>query len=284
MRRQAKSIATVQRNRARNRAALVLFGRSVVITLSVVSAIIGFLAGNRVQASTYDPNAYAIGVATLFAVACAVIAYLLIRRRALRRKVRKLEAQVEELSDRSLGAARSRRARAQPVGRAGRPHRAARRPGPHHLCQRRVLRARRPQTRRADRQDERSAGARTGRGDGARRRHPHPRPEDRKRRRRALDRLARSGGAHRKRQRGAGRRPRRNRPRRSRAARSNSRATRRKPPTAPNRASSPPSATRSARRSTACSAWPTFCSTPRSRPSSSLTSRRRKPRAKRCCR
>ncbi len=99
MRRQAKSIATVQRNRARNRAALVLFGRSVVITLSVVSAIIGFLAGNRVQASTYDPNAYAIGVATLFAVACAVIAYLLIRRRALRRKVRKLEAQVEELSD-----------------------------------------------------------------------------------------------------------------------------------------------------------------------------------------
>ena len=99
MRRQAKSIATVQRDRARNRAALVLFGRSVVITLSVVSAIIGFLAGNRVQASTYDPNAYAIGVATLFAVACAVIAYLLIRRRALRHKMRKLEAQVEELSD-----------------------------------------------------------------------------------------------------------------------------------------------------------------------------------------
>ena len=99
MRGQANAIATTRRKRARNRAALVLFGRSVVITLSVISGIIGFLAGARSQADQYDPNAYAIGSATLFALACVVIAYLLIRRRFLRRKIHRLEAHLDELSD-----------------------------------------------------------------------------------------------------------------------------------------------------------------------------------------
>ena len=68
------------------------------------------------------------------------------------------------------------------------------------------------------------------------------------------------------------------------SARLAARATRRKPPTAPSRASSPWSATRSARRSTACSAWPICCSTPSSRPSSAPMPRRRRPPARRCCR
>ena len=99
MRSNAKSITAAQRKRTRNRASLVLFGRTVVITLSVISGMIGFLAGTRMQASNYDPHAYATGVAALFAVACAVLAYLLIRRRAMRREMRRLEARVEELSD-----------------------------------------------------------------------------------------------------------------------------------------------------------------------------------------
>ena len=99
MRSKANSITTAHRKRARDRAALVLFGRSVVITLSAISAMIGFLAGTRMQAANYDPNAYAIGVAALLVVACIVIAYLLIRRRAILRKVRRLEARTEELSD-----------------------------------------------------------------------------------------------------------------------------------------------------------------------------------------
>ena len=99
MRTNSKSITARQRKRARNRAALVLFGRSVVITLSVISGILGFLAGTRMQASNYDPYAYATGVAALFAASCAVIAYLLMRRRAMRGEMRRLEARVEELSD-----------------------------------------------------------------------------------------------------------------------------------------------------------------------------------------
>ena len=99
MRSKANSITAAHRKRARDRAALVLFGRSVVITLSVTSAILGFLAGTRVQAKNYDPNTYAIGVAALLAVACMVIAYMLIRRRVTSRKVRRLEARIDELSD-----------------------------------------------------------------------------------------------------------------------------------------------------------------------------------------
>jgi PAS domain S-box-containing protein len=82
-------------------AALVLFGRSVVITLSIVSAWLGFIAGVRMQSGTYDPHAYAIGTGALFAAACAVIVLLLIRRRLRAEKMRALEARIEDLSDRN---------------------------------------------------------------------------------------------------------------------------------------------------------------------------------------
>lgn len=88
------------RTRARNRRALVLFGRAVMVTLAVVSGALGFLAGIRFQSGTYDPNAYATGAATLFAIACAAIAVLLARRRTLRSRLRRAEARIEELSDR----------------------------------------------------------------------------------------------------------------------------------------------------------------------------------------
>jgi signal transduction histidine kinase/CheY-like chemotaxis protein len=86
---------------ARNRAALVLFGRAAVTTLSIVSAGLGFLAGIQMQHAAYNPKAYASGVGALFAAACAVIALLLMRRRAMREKLRALQARVEELSDRN---------------------------------------------------------------------------------------------------------------------------------------------------------------------------------------
>ena len=95
----ASELTAVQSRRARNHKALVLFGRSVVTTLSIVSAILGFITGARMQAHNYDPYAYATGVGALFAAACAAIAWLLMRRRAMREKLRRLEAQVEELSD-----------------------------------------------------------------------------------------------------------------------------------------------------------------------------------------
>ena len=92
-------IAYRARRRARNKAALVLFGRSVVTTMAVVSGWLGFLTGVKLQESNYDPYAYGTGVGALFAAACAVIAFMLMRQRNHKDKVRALEMRIEELSD-----------------------------------------------------------------------------------------------------------------------------------------------------------------------------------------
>jgi len=84
---------------SRNTAALILFGRSAVITLSVISGGLGFLAGIRIASPDYDPHSYAIGTGALFAAACAVIAFLLYRRRLAKGRQRNLELRIEELSD-----------------------------------------------------------------------------------------------------------------------------------------------------------------------------------------
>jgi PAS domain S-box-containing protein len=96
----AKRISAL-RTSSRNTRSLVLFGRTVVVTLSVISGGLGFLAGVRMQQGTYDPHAYAIGAGALFAAAMAVIAFMLMRRRVHKQKLRALEARVEELSDRN---------------------------------------------------------------------------------------------------------------------------------------------------------------------------------------
>ncbi|MDP2411700.1 MAG: ATP-binding protein [Pseudolabrys sp.] len=94
-----KTVAAI-RTAARNKAALILFGRSVVITLSVAAGTLGFLTGARMKDGTYDPHAYATGAGALFAAACAVIAFMLMRRRAAKEKLRALQSRYEELSDR----------------------------------------------------------------------------------------------------------------------------------------------------------------------------------------
>jgi PAS domain S-box-containing protein len=95
------SIIRATRRRSRNHAALLLFGRAAMTTLAAASAALGFMTGVRMQSSNYDPYAYATGVGALFAAACAIIAYLLIRRRMMNEKLHALEARVEELSDRN---------------------------------------------------------------------------------------------------------------------------------------------------------------------------------------
>src|SRR5664280_1607261 len=97
--RSGSAIAQLARKRARNKAALVLFGRAVVSTMAVVSGWLGFLTGIRLQSSTYDPYAYGTGVGALFAAACAVIAFMLMRQRTHADKVRALETRIEELFD-----------------------------------------------------------------------------------------------------------------------------------------------------------------------------------------
>src|SRR5471030_2200830 len=96
----AKKVAAI-RTASRNTRSLILFGRAVVVTLSIVSAWLGFLAGIRFQSGDYDPHSYAIGAGALFAAACAFIAFLLMRRRFMKLKLRVLEARLEELSDRN---------------------------------------------------------------------------------------------------------------------------------------------------------------------------------------
>ena len=78
-----------------------LFGRAAVTTLSIVSGGLGFLTGIRISNATYDPYSYATGVGALFAAACAIIAYMLMRRRAAKERMRLLEIRIEELSDRN---------------------------------------------------------------------------------------------------------------------------------------------------------------------------------------
>jgi PAS domain S-box-containing protein len=96
----SKTVAAI-RATSRNTASLVLFGRAVVITLSIISAWLGFLAGIRFQSGSYDPHSYAMGAGALFAGACAIIAFMLMRRRAAKIKIRLLEARIEDLSDRN---------------------------------------------------------------------------------------------------------------------------------------------------------------------------------------
>jgi signal transduction histidine kinase/DNA-binding response OmpR family regulator len=93
------SITNAARRRARNKAALVLFGRVVMSTLAVVSGWLGFISGIELQKSNYDPYAYATGVGALFAAASAVIAFMLMRQRKYHDKMRALESRLEELSD-----------------------------------------------------------------------------------------------------------------------------------------------------------------------------------------
>jgi PAS domain S-box-containing protein len=97
----AHSPAHAIRRSAHNRAALVLFGRAVVTTLAVISGALGFFTGIQVQHDTYDPYAYSTGVGALFAASCAVIAFMLTRRRVGAEKIRVLEARVDELTDRN---------------------------------------------------------------------------------------------------------------------------------------------------------------------------------------
>ena len=59
----------------------------------------GFISGSR--SADYDPNAFAVGVSFLFALACVALAILSVRLRWMRRKVRKVVLHNEALADRN---------------------------------------------------------------------------------------------------------------------------------------------------------------------------------------
>ena len=260
----SKSVSAI-RTAARNKAALVLFGRAVVTTLSIVSGGLGFLAGVRMQSGTYDPHAYAIGAGALFAAACAVIAFMLMRRRVAKIKMRALEARVEELSDRNWEL-REAEERARSLLEAQGDLIMRRDSG-------RVTYANDAFCALAGKEREALIGAKADLSvleqgavsvlaDGTRV-HDQKIASGSSARWIAWREVAVRDRAGHEVQ-GVGRDV-TDRVEAERAL--GARATRRKPPTAPSRASSPWSATKSARRSTAFSAWRICCSTRRSRPS-----------------
>jgi PAS domain S-box-containing protein len=106
----AAALVRAARISARDKRALLLFGRAAMTTIAVISAGLGFLFGILLQRPNYNPYTYGVGVAVLLAIACTALAAMLVRRRALLGKMRKLEARIEELSDRvwELGEAEER--------------------------------------------------------------------------------------------------------------------------------------------------------------------------------
>lgn len=75
--------------------------RSFLIFSVVFGAAYGFIAGSKSENSGYDPHAFAIGVAFLFAIACVALATFSVRFRLLRKKMRKLALHNEALADRN---------------------------------------------------------------------------------------------------------------------------------------------------------------------------------------
>jgi len=75
--------------------------RSFMIFSVVFGGAYGFIAGSKTENSGYDPHAFAIGVAFLFALACVALATFSVRLRLMRKKMRKVALHNEALADRN---------------------------------------------------------------------------------------------------------------------------------------------------------------------------------------
>jgi signal transduction histidine kinase/DNA-binding response OmpR family regulator len=75
--------------------------RSFMIFSIVFGGAYGFVAGSKAENSGYEPHAFAIGVAFLFALACVALATFSVRLRLMRKKMRKVALHNEALADRN---------------------------------------------------------------------------------------------------------------------------------------------------------------------------------------
>ena len=273
-------------------AALVLFGRTVVVTSADDFRRDRLSCRHRSPAKQLRPSRFrATGVGALFAVACSVIALLADTPAHNRpQDAAQLEAQLEELADRNWELREARRAGAQSPRGAGRSISSAaqmradlRSPTPTMPSGALSGKARDD----LDRHAPGCHGARSGpvhaaHTDGTRI-HDQKIASGAGARWIAWREVAvRAETGRRDAEASAATSPSASRPSSARWKR----AIRPRAPTAPSRASSPPwSATRSARRSTAFSAWPDLLlDTPLDARADAPTPKRRRPPAKRCCR
>src|SRR3954451_16355614 len=75
--------------------------RSFIIFSGAFGGVYGFIMGSRSEISGYDPQAFALGVSLLFAIACVALATLSVRIRFLHRKLRMIALHNEAMADRN---------------------------------------------------------------------------------------------------------------------------------------------------------------------------------------
>ena len=75
--------------------------RTAVITSMSFAVAFGFLSGATSPMAHYDPNSFAIGVATLLGAACGAIGILISRIRQMKAELRGLESNLEQAADRN---------------------------------------------------------------------------------------------------------------------------------------------------------------------------------------
>jgi signal transduction histidine kinase/CheY-like chemotaxis protein len=78
-----------------------LIVRTAVITSMSFAVAFGFLSGATSPMAHYDPNSFAIGVATLLGAACGAIGILISRIRQMKAELRSLEGNLEQAADRN---------------------------------------------------------------------------------------------------------------------------------------------------------------------------------------
>ncbi len=84
----------------RVRAQLFRFLRMVFLLLVGIWIGFGLISGSATGTAQYNPEMFAIGIATLLAFACTLLAYLIFRNRVWRARARKAEERADQLSDR----------------------------------------------------------------------------------------------------------------------------------------------------------------------------------------
>src|SRR5947207_12419908 len=75
--------------------------RSFIVFSATFGGAYGFIAASRSEVSGYDPQAFALGVSFLFALACVALASLSVRLRLMRKKLRKIAMHNEAMADRN---------------------------------------------------------------------------------------------------------------------------------------------------------------------------------------
>jgi PAS domain S-box-containing protein len=79
----------------------VLVVRATLLTATSFAIAFGFLSGTMASGPRYDPQAFAVGTAALFGVACGVLGILVSRIRQMKRELRTLETRLDAAEDRN---------------------------------------------------------------------------------------------------------------------------------------------------------------------------------------